>query len=830
MNAADKKEMEIYGAAEGACFHHAIDDMIRQAQIKAYTLGLARGEAVGIIKGQESAASLIKGLRDLFKLTEGAAAGGIVTPEPALVGSESSPTIIDMEKAGLKFEPEIRGGKITAVSIVKDQGGNGIASARENLALARELSRQAMESQKDHAPKVPQVLDAVELTVPPEQKADEKLLGENPGVNFPGYFPLDVPVGDCSICDGFGVIEGEFYGAPCMIPCMCGAGEMVKATGELDLTRPDAFAEFAEAIETAEAGAAVDEIPEVKIPEELAGVICFNQGCNTYSQDAQDCDRPGMVKLCTEAITVKPEPGRERVAGIDAVKQKMTTANDTASPCKNAGCNFHDSTIPGECRVPAEERAGHPLSDCPDYTELAVATGDDSGEAVVYECCKSCKLADPACDECGLIDAEIELKSQARAIANGTPEELPRCANGSCTGNDPKAAKPSVCLRLDKESRPAIVCTAFVPVADCRHHMLRRSVRPDGSLTCDLCDHIFRPAGTHSETTITPKAEVAPQAPTPTAAAPSPVSEKKLRLQAKCTHPADFMQVIAGRGEVCTICDLTLTPETLPLFNEPAADLDQGEAGKVVEIYKGTGDQVEEPGDECDHLPLDVRAEVDGVIICGLCGEEVVEAPPECLHPAELRRPEPEMKNGERIGSLVKCSGCDRVIARFDLERKPVPPELWPENGAALGAADIRRHGYKPSELKMIKAGFSLIRYDREDRNLYRTCKDPALGRFLVLHGKTYAECERKLDELLKDDAKLVQVTADGSAADRHAEAKLRAAGFEFYRFEKGSPGVTPKIKVGSKNWGMLAKYKDDAELAVEWKKLMNEDPLALQG
>lgn len=840
MNAAERALIE-QAAKETAT---ALIPALVELQVMAYYRGLEAGRIEGNEKGIEigkaTAAGLISGLRQLLGMAEG---GAVPAGLPPMVTNDQ---VVDPITAGRIAEA---GRTIVGAPLEK-------TAKIENILLGRELVDLATGEifEAGAGDNILEVLNEVvedhdreieEAAERSEAERSEKVLADHPAVNFPGYFPLDVPLGDCVVCEGLGTVQGELYGAPCLVPCMlCPAGAKVSEIGATELAgNADAFDSFAEAISTAEAAAQVEDFPEVQVPGELADggigeatrkaeelglvvgeagpvTVCINQACVNYSQEKANCDNPATPKLCTEATTLT------RPAELPAIK------------CFNAGCQFYDDTYTDGCKVPALSRDGHPLSDCPDYQAVPSPSG---GESTLPECCRVCPVEDPDCSSCHLVD-------QAKAPTSSP--DVAKCASGPCTatGKNPK----DVCLRVGTDKRPPRDCKGFIPVEACKcSNPHKQTKNPDGSTSCDLCDKVIAPAPTPAAGAPSP----APEGGNQGAAAPDAADEKKKRLQARCTHPVDFMSVIPGRGEVCTICDLTLTPETLPLpgvlvtgqTDVVEEEIPLVDAGKVVEIYQGTGAAKEElagEGDECDHLPLDVRytepvldpesgEQIGERELCGLCGEEI---PPEaaapvkeCDHPVDLRFPAPVMENGQKVGSLIKCGECDQVIARFDNERKPIPRELWPENGGNIEQADIRKHGYKPAELKMIKAGFSLIRYDRDNKDVYKTCKDPALGRFLVIHGKTYADCERRLAEELKD-TKLVQVDADGNAADRHAEAKLRAAGFEFYRMEKGSEGVSPKIKVGSKNWGMLAKYKDDAELTTAWKKLMDEDPLALQG
>lgn len=53
----------------------------------------------------------------------------------------------------------------------------------------------------------------------------DELLKTPARVNFE---PLDAPLGDCELCQGWGVIDGELYGEFALVPCTCQAGDAVK--------------------------------------------------------------------------------------------------------------------------------------------------------------------------------------------------------------------------------------------------------------------------------------------------------------------------------------------------------------------------------------------------------------------------------------------------------------------------------------------------------------------------------------------------------------------------------------------------------------------------
>ena len=60
---------------------------------------------------------------------------------------------------------------------------------------------------------------------------------DNAAAEQTAFMPLDEPLGDCELCMGYGIIEGELYGEPTMVPCTCDAGK--KAQGGVVASRCD---------------------------------------------------------------------------------------------------------------------------------------------------------------------------------------------------------------------------------------------------------------------------------------------------------------------------------------------------------------------------------------------------------------------------------------------------------------------------------------------------------------------------------------------------------------------------------------------------------------
>jgi hypothetical protein len=134
-------------------------------------------------------------------------------------------------------------------------------------------------------------------------------------------------------------------------------------------------------------------------------------------------------------------------------------------------------------------------------------------------------------------------------------------------------------------------------------------------------------------------------------------------------------------------------------------------------------------------------------------------------------------------------------------------------------------------ELKVLAEGFSLVRYTRDEKKIEVTKFIPEYGWDVLEPFPTFAAAERKLKELKEQGC--IETGLDGKIimSGWNQPGGLRKAGFEFYRvYGFHAYDTSHCIKVGSKNWSNLTKYKDRAELRAGWSKLMTEDPKALEG
>lgn len=132
-------------------------------------------------------------------------------------------------------------------------------------------------------------------------------------------------------------------------------------------------------------------------------------------------------------------------------------------------------------------------------------------------------------------------------------------------------------------------------------------------------------------------------------------------------------------------------------------------------------------------------------------------------------------------------------------------------------------------ELKVLAAGFMLVRYDRDAKKIELSEADICNGWTALSQFPTYAAAERALKELTGKG--YIWTGLDGKIVMSGQSGKLMAEGFEFYRvygFHSYDTGHC--IKIGSKNWSNLAKYAGRVALRAAWNKLMTEDPKALEG
>lgn len=146
--------------------------------------------------------------------------------------------------------------------------------------------------------------------------------------------------------------------------------------------------------------------------------------------------------------------------------------------------------------------------------------------------------------------------------------------------------------------------------------------------------------------------------------------------------------------------------------------------------------------------------------------------------------------------------------------------------------SQLEGRGFYSDEAKILCAGFSLVRYAREEKRIYQVLTDGPIT-YCWLKGlpfATYAAAEKTLAQLLLTNPLCIQVSESGQVTGYKNINKLGAAGFDLYRSEGIIPGHgTPRIKCFSKNWGNWNKYASGEEVKAAWDELM-KDKKALQG
>lgn len=141
---------------------------------------------------------------------------------------------------------------------------------------------------------------------------------------------------------------------------------------------------------------------------------------------------------------------------------------------------------------------------------------------------------------------------------------------------------------------------------------------------------------------------------------------------------------------------------------------------------------------------------------------------------------------------------------------------------------ELRKKNFKEGEIKILRAGFALVLYDREQKTVYRSYPDPRRGWAPMGIFPTYAAAERKVAELL-EDPRAVQVNFSGQTLNSRDEKKLRDAGFSFYRNAGMDYGEKwGRIKIGP-SWSTYRKLETREDLETAWTELM-KDEKALQG
>ena len=130
--------------------------------------------------------------------------------------------------------------------------------------------------------------------------------------------------------------------------------------------------------------------------------------------------------------------------------------------------------------------------------------------------------------------------------------------------------------------------------------------------------------------------------------------------------------------------------------------------------------------------------------------------------------------------------------------------------------------GYKRNEAKIIAAGFQLVKFDREEKQLSVTAVDPRGGWLQLPARETWAAAERDLETMITDG--MINVVGNNKAgvSGNKCISALRNKGFEFYRKEDS------RIKYGS-GWRTWKKFNTPEECTTAWDTLMTTHPYVLE-
>lgn len=146
------------------------------------------------------------------------------------------------------------------------------------------------------------------------------------------FIPLDEPMGDCELCQGYGVIDGELYGEFKLMPCTCVAGDKVAGRD-----------------------------PEDPAPE-VVQIRCINNQCASHVPAEKDgCSITAQLgkqaNECCNYIAAKPEPPELELCANGSC---TATGKDAKEVCLRIG---QLGRAPQDCKnfVPVDQCKHHML-------------------------------------------------------------------------------------------------------------------------------------------------------------------------------------------------------------------------------------------------------------------------------------------------------------------------------------------------------------------------------------------------------------------------------------------------------------------------------------
>lgn len=189
---------------------------------------------------------------------------------------------------------------------------------------------------------------------------------------------------------------------------------------------------------------------------------------------------------------------------------------------------------------------------------------------------------------------------------------------------------------------------------------------------------------------------------------------------------------------------------------------------------------------------------------------------------------------GTKKREIVQARGpkLQEVVEALEVKVETTPAtraELYQEHPEEIPSVEgLKILGFDDNEIKILRGGFSLVRYYREEKSLRITGVEFGKGWMDAGTFPTYAAAERVLAEHLKRDL-IVEVNYMGRTVNSKDEKKLRCAGFSFYRNAGMDYGEKfGRIKIGP-SWSTYKKCSSDGQLLGAWLELM-KDEKALEG
>jgi hypothetical protein len=168
------------------------------------------------------------------------------------------------------------------------------------------------------------------------------------------FEPLDEALGDCELCQGYGVIEGEIYGEFTLVPCTCEAGTKVRNNTEPASTI--ALAKCCEDCSIENPECANCNLPDMDVP------FTVEESAVTVQSSLHDRLKEAQQSPCKHPMTQRhTEPDGSLVC--DACGYLLKPAPVT--PCENAQCSNFDKIVRDHCGISLPNRKFKAVADCP---------------------------------------------------------------------------------------------------------------------------------------------------------------------------------------------------------------------------------------------------------------------------------------------------------------------------------------------------------------------------------------------------------------------------------------------------------------------------------